>query len=193
MNLIVRSVFILLGLLGLTCSANAAHAFNVEHRSVEFAERHYRFELVVTLDAPADRVEAVLRDYEHYPQLDERILEAKVLERPEPDLAILQTTLRACFGPFCRNVHRIERVTESHMGLVAISDPERSDVKFGASYTALSPLEDGRSRVSYRTDIVPDFWVPSLVGRRFMLKTLEDATTTLFRNVERKAQASDGS
>jgi len=160
---------------------------------VQFADRHYRFEMVVTLDAPVEQVEAVLRDYEHYPDLDERILTAKVLERPESEVAILQTVLHACFGPFCRNVHRVEQVTESHLGLVAISDPKRSDVKFGESYTALSPLEGGRSRISYRTDIVPDFWIPSLVGRRFMLNTLQDATTTLFRNVERKAQSRDGS
>jgi hypothetical protein len=173
--------------------AGSAQAFEIEHRSVQFADRHYRFELVVTLNAPVDRVEAVLRDYEHYPQLDDRILQAKVLGRPQSDVAILQTLLHACFGPFCRNVQRIERVTESHLGLIAISDPRRSDVKFGESYTALSPLDGGRSRISYRTDIVPDFWIPSLVGRRFMLKTLEDATTTLFRNVESKAQARDGS
>jgi hypothetical protein len=172
--------------------ANRTHAFTIEHHSVQFADHHYRLELVATLDAPVGRVEAVLRDYEHYSELDERILEAKVVERPQNDVAILQTLLRACFGPFCHNVHRIERVTESHLGLAAVSDPQRSDVKFGESYTALAPLEDGRSRVSYQTDIVPDFWIPSLVGRRFMLKTLEDATTTLFRNVERKAQTRDG-
>jgi hypothetical protein len=169
-----------------------ANAFQVEHRAVQFADRHYRFELVVTLDAPADKVQAVLRDYEHYPDLDKRILEAKVIGRPQSNVATLQTLLRACFGPFCRNVHRIEQVTESPYALAAISDPERSDVKFGESFTALSRIDADHSRVSYRTDIVPDFWIPSLIGRHFMLKTLEDATTTLFRNVERKAQALDG-
>jgi hypothetical protein len=174
-------------------AASPANAFQVEHRAVQFADRHYRFELVVTLDAPPDKVQAVLRDYEHYPDLDDRILSAKVIARPSSNVALLQTLLRACFGPFCRNVHRIERVTESRYALAAVSDPKRSDVKFGESYTALSPVDQDHSRVSYRTDIVPDFWIPSLVGRRFMLKTLEDATTTLFRNVERKAQALDGS
>jgi hypothetical protein len=189
----VRKLPFLLWWVNLALSPGPAHAFTVEHRSVQFSDHHYRFELVVTLDAPVDRVEAVLRDYERYPDLDQRILDAKVLERPQPDVAVLQTLLHACFGLLCRNVHRIEKVTESPLGLVAISDPKRSDVKFGESYTALSPLEGGRSRVSYRTDIVPDFWIPSLVGRRFMLNTLEDATTTLFRNVERKAQSRDGS
>jgi hypothetical protein len=189
----VRTLTLLCCLIGLTLHTGLARAFNIEHRSAQFTDRHYRFELVVTLDAPVDRVEAVLRDYEHYPELDQRILDADVLERPRAGVAILQTVLHACFGPFCRNVHRIEQVTESHLGLVAISDPKRSDVKFGESYTALSPLEGGRSRVSYRTDIVPSFWIPSIVGRRFMLTTLEDATTTLFRNVERKAQVRDGS
>ena len=49
---------------------------------------------------------------------------------------------------------------------------------------------EGRTRVSYRTSIVPDFWIPPFAGRRWLLKTLEDATTDLFRNVEAKAKAS---
>lgn len=170
-----------------TCT-QTAHAFTIEHSESRYADKHYQYELVVTLDAPIDRVEEVLRDYERYPSLDTRILQARVLERPTQHVALLETTVRACFGPFCRNVKRVERVEESQHALAAITDPARSDVKSGETRTQLASSESGGTRITYKTSILPGFWIPKLVGRRWMLSTLEDATTDLFMNVEMKAK-----
>lgn len=164
-----------------------AHALTIERSESRYVDKRYQFELVAVLDAPVDRVEAVLRDYANYPQLDSRILAAAVEERPNDYTAILATTVRACFGPFCRNVKRIERVEESPLELKAISDPARSDVKFGETHTMLSVTE-GRTRVSYRTAITPAFWMPPIAGRRWLLNTLSDATVDMFKNVELQAQ-----
>jgi hypothetical protein len=165
-----------------------AHALTIEHSRATYVDKHYEYEMVALIDAPVERVEAVLRDYEAYTKLDPRILEAHVLERPESYVATLETTVRVCLGPFCRNVRRIERVEESPLELSATADPARSDVRFGETRMMLSTTE-GRTRVSYRTSIVPDFWIPPFAGRRWLLATLEDATTELFRNVEAKAKA----
>lgn len=180
-------LFSLLFLCGITAQAEA---FEIESSAARYADKHYQFEFVALLDAPVDRVEAVLRDYERYPDLDERILKAKVLERPADYVIVLETIVRACFGPFCRNVKRVERVEESPLEIAAITDPSRSDVRSGETHTMLSASE-GRTRVSYRTSVSPDFWIPRFVGRRWMLNTLEDATTNLFMNVEMKAQRAD--
>ncbi len=111
-----------------------------------------------------------------------------MLDRPAPDVVTLETTLRVCFGPFCRNVTRVERVEEQQHALAATADPDRSDVKFGETRTQLSPDENGGTLVHYRTSITPGFWIPSIVGRRWMLRTLEDASGDLFMNVETKAK-----
>jgi hypothetical protein len=100
---------------------------------------------------------------------------------------ILQTTVRMCFGPFCRNVRRVERVEEAAGGLAAVSDPQRSDVTVCETNTTLEVVTAG-TRVSYRTRIVPAFWIPPLVGRRWMLNTLQEASIDLFRHVELRAQ-----
>lgn len=165
----------------------SARAFEIEHSATHYRDKHYQFEFVALLDAPTDRVEAVLRDYERYPKLDPRILEARVLERPADYVVVLETIVRACFGPFCRNVKRVERVEESPRELAAVTDAARSDVRFGETRTMLS-MSEGRTRVSYRTSVEPAFWIPRFVGRRWMLSTLEDATTALFMNVERRAK-----
>jgi hypothetical protein len=172
--------------------AAAAGAFEIEHSETRYVNRRYQCELNVRLNAPLDKVEAVLRDYESYPALDTRILRARVIERPAPNVAILETTLRVCFGPFCRNVTRVERVEEQEHALTATADPARSDVQFGETRMQLSPGENGGTLVHYRTSIQPAFWIPSVVGRRWMLRTLEDATTDLFMNVEMKVRAAEG-
>jgi hypothetical protein len=167
--------------------AGPSEAYGIHTSDASYANKQYRYVLDVTLDAPIEHVEAVLRDYEHYPQLDTRILQARVIERSSANTVVLETMLRACFGPFCRNVRRVERVEEMRHALTAITDASRSDVKFGETYTQLSAAAEGGTRVRYRTSITPGFWVP-FGGRRWMLNTLEDATSDLFMNVEMKAQ-----
>lgn len=168
--------------------AGAVSAFEIEHSETRYVNRRYQCDLTVRLDAPLDKVESVLRDYEQYPSLDTRILRARVLDRPAPDVVTLETTLRVCFGPFCRNVTRVERVEEQQHVLAATADPSRSDVKFGETRTQLSPDAKGGTLVHYRTSITPSFWIPSIVGRRWMLRTLEDASGSLFMNVEMQAK-----
>jgi hypothetical protein len=167
------------------------YALEIETSHAAYSNKHYQYELVAIIDAPVDRVQAVLRDYEDYKGLDPRILEARVIARPAAYVAILETTVRACFGPFCRDVKRVERVEESPLGLSAKADPDRSEVKFGETVVMLSVTE-GRTRVSYRTSIVPDFWIPPFPGRRWMLRTLEETTLNLFRGVEKRARESNG-
>ncbi len=163
-------------------------AFTVEHRAARYADHIYECELTVLLEAPLPRVEAVLRDYAGYPQLDARILHARVLERPAVNIVVLETELRACVGPLCRNVSRIERVEEAPGSLIAMTDASRSEVRFGETRTQLEAIDADTTRVTYHTRITPDRWASWFTRRRWMLQTLEEATTSLFENVERKAR-----
>lgn len=173
--------------LSLLLGSTSAQSLAIERAEARFADKVYRFELVATLDAPVESVSAVLRDYERYPALDPRILESRVLERPEQGVVMLQTTLRMCFGPFCRNVKRIERVEEEGDALHAMADPMRSDVSSGETHTTLAAVEEEKTRVTYTTAIAPAFWIPAIVGRRWMLRTLREATVELFECVEQRA------
>ena len=183
-----RSVPAVVLLAAVSLWSTAAGAFEIEKSETRYADRRFQCELSVKLDAPPEQVQAVLRDYERYPSLDTRILQARVLERPEPNVVVLETTVRVCLVWFCRNVTRVERVQESEHALAATTDPSRSDVRFGETHTQLAPDENGGTLVHYRTSITPGFWIPSVVGRRWMLRTLEDASGDLFMNVEMRAK-----
>ena len=172
-------------------SAPVAGAFTIEHSEARYVDKHFRYELVVTLDAPIDRVDEVLRNYADYPSLNHRILSSNVLDRPAADVVTLETTVEVCFGWFCRNVTRVERVQESKYKLLAVADPERSDVKFSETRSELSPGHHGVTRVKYETNVVPDFWLPPVGGRRMLLRKLETETRDLFMSVEEKARQSE--
>src|SRR6188768_895223 len=156
------------GLLLCLLAGGPSYALTIEHANASYKDKHYEFEMIAIVDAPVESVQAVLRDYESYKELDPRILDAHVIERPTAYISILETTLRVCFGPFCRNVKRVELVEEAPLQLSAIADPARSDVKYGETRMKLS-VSEGRTRVSYQTSIVPNFWIPPVAGRRWLL------------------------
>lgn len=161
-------------------------ALEIEHVQVRFHDGEYQLTMTATLAAPLPRVESVLRDYAHYPGLDARILNAQVLTRLSPTQLELMTRINVCFSFLCRKVERIERVEERPGELLATVIPERSDAERGSTHTQLS-AQGERTRVEYSTQIVPKFWVPALFGRALMLRSLRDATVTLFEHIEQRA------
>jgi hypothetical protein len=165
----------------------SARSLEIEQADSKYRDKHYQLTLITVVDAPRDRVQAVLRDYYNYPQLDARILEANVLSRPAAHEVLLFTKLRACFGVFCRTVKRVEHVQEQDNDMLASVVPEQSEITSGETRTQLTAL-DGRTRISYTTSMVPGFWIPSFIGRPLMLRTLRDASIDLFRRVEQQAQ-----
>jgi hypothetical protein len=166
---------------------SSAQGFEIERADALYQDREYRVVLELVLQAPAEKVEAVLRDYENYPSLDASILEAKLLSRQDERTVMLFTRLRACSGLFCRTVKRVERVEEAPMQLVALVIPAQSDVHSGSTKTVLVSV-NGVTRVQYESTVVPKFWVPGLVGRPLMLRTLREASLDLFRHVEARAK-----
>jgi Polyketide cyclase / dehydrase and lipid transport len=171
-----------------TFTSLPSQAFTLDRVETKYADSRYQLELVATIAAPIASVRTVLEDYETYPSLDPRILEARVLERPEPNVVVLYTKLRACFGWFCRNVRRTELVRTPENALIAVAIPERSDVRFGQTSMELTEVGE-TTRIHYRTSIDPAFWVPPIIGRSIMLNTLRDATVDLLKRVEHTASA----
>lgn len=165
-------------------------AMDVERLEVGERDGAYFVEFEAVLDAPAGGVIAVLTDYVRYPSLDPRIAQARI-EDDGLGSPLLFTRLRGCLGSWlCRDMDRYERVTQSDASLVAEAVPGRGDLVRGRAVTRFEQ-QGGRTRVSYRTEFEPSFWMPRFLVRTAMLATLETATRTMFANVEARAQRGD--
>lgn len=164
-----------------------AHAFSLERAEPKFREGHYELILEAQLDAPLADVSRVLSDYERYPQLDDRVETAEIIERNADGTVVLYTELEACLSFMCRTVERYETVEQRDDELLAVVLADVSDLSYGRTRTRLIAVDSMTTRVIYETSAVPKFWVPRF-ARRSMLRTLRDATVELFEHVEAVAQ-----
>lgn len=168
----------------------AAGAMSVQALVVGVRGGTYFVEFEAVLDAPEHSVMAVLTDYAHYPSLDPRIAEARIVGEDD-GRPLLFTRLRGCLGSWlCRDMDRYERVTQTESLLVAESVEGKGDLARGKVITQLE-RRGAQTRVRYRTDFQPSFWMPAFLVRAAMLRTLESATREMFANVEARARRGD--
>lgn len=174
-------------LLGLLLPGAGAGAMDVERLETAYVDGAYHVRLEARLDAPPARVLAVLKDYAAYPRLDERVVESRVIGE-DAGRPLLYTRLHGCVGSvFCRDMVRVERVTELADGLIAEVIPSRSDMQEGRSETRLRAAGSG-TRVTYELRLRMSLWLPQWLVRRAMLHTLEDGTRSMFTHVEEHAR-----
>jgi len=186
------AAILLLGAAALSL-APAARAIDIRHLDVRFQGDRYIVDLTAHVDASAHAVGAVITDFSGYPELDTRILESRLERTPggtDGGQPRLITRVRVCLGSImCRTLERVELITDERPGLlIASAVPAESDVRFETTHTSWRTDASG-TEITYRLEMIPDFWVPPLIGRRLMLKTLREGTVSLFTNIERKARA----
>jgi len=164
-----------------------ADALSVQSLQASLRGGVYRIELIARVDAPVEDVAAVLTDYAGYRGLDPRIRASSVLPSEDEGMELVRTVVRVCAGFFCRNVERVERVERRDGELLATVIPEKSELKSGLTRTTWQADNEATS-VTYQVEFVPDFWVPSAIGRRYAERVLKASTLELFGNVEKRAR-----
>jgi hypothetical protein len=177
----------MLACVAITLLPPAARALSVQSLEASLRDGVYRISLTARVDAPVESVAAVLTDYAAYRELDPRIRASTVLPSDERGGELVRTVVRACAGFFCRNVERVERVEQHDGELLATVIPERSQLQRGFTRTTWEAADEATS-VTYQVEFVPDFWVPSAIGRRYAERVLKASTLELFGNVEKRAR-----
>lgn len=133
----------------------------------------------------ADR-DDVVRAFTSFDRL-QRINPAIVHSRAEAagDGRIRVTTrVNDCVALFCRSLTLVELVSVDDDGnIVADIDPSGSDFKAGRTEWRFESLGPG-TRVTYRSAMRPDFWMPPLVGRHAMQKALARQIAASAANLE---------
>lgn len=148
-----------------------------------------RFEAVVA--APPERVFAVLTDFDRLQRLNPAIVESRRLAPTAGNGVRVRTVLEGCVAFFCRRMRRVEAVRSSDQRLIRTRIlPEESDFRSGRSRWELAAITGG-TRVRYRARLVPDFWVPPVIGPWAIKRTLRSGFRTLVQRLERLAAQSD--
>jgi hypothetical protein len=164
-------------LLALLLLATHAWAAQVVRADFDHQGNRYRVEFEAHVAAEAANVRILLSDYDGLARLSDTVVDSRRL--PErggtPRVRIVQ---RACVFIFCRTLARTMSV-ESHPDgdVLALTEPETSDYLDVRERWQVIAQAGGDTRVRYRGEFVPRFFVPPLIGpwliRSFLRAELE--------------------
>jgi hypothetical protein len=180
-----------LGALGAGALAAAA---TIDAFDVRKQKGIYSFEANVRLEATRESIYTVLMDYDDnaYSRISRSYKESRYLEPAADGTPIVYTRMEGCAGRRCISFERTERVeTVAPRWIKSTALPELSDFKHAMSEFVLEPDGDGTKMV-YRLEIEPDFFLPPLIGPWYLKRTLSRGGLRAVTRIEGLARELDG-
>ena len=173
---------------GLVTSGCIAWAATLDSVVVSYDAGRYKLDADAFLAAPREAVFVILTDYDRFGRISS-VYKEYGFKDPAPDgTPVVYTRMEGCVLIFCRSLMRVERLESDAPGFIrTVTLPEQSDFKRSVSEWHLTP-EAGGTRVAYHLEMVPDFWVPPIIGPWILQRKLKSGGTHAVERIERLAQ-----
>jgi Polyketide cyclase / dehydrase and lipid transport len=179
----VRRVLAPLVLLVLTVAA-PVWAANIRALEVDEHQGRYTVTFDALLDAPYERIYAAITNPAQWPRLSPVVTAAEVLAKLSDDRRKVSVTFRDCILIFCQTVHKNEILRTSAGGNVdALAIPEQSDFSYAHEHWRISG-EGRRTRIQYRAEMTPNFYVPPLIGAYILKAKIRSLLLRVTANLE---------
>lgn len=144
----------------------------------------FLIEGVLSVAVPPKVAWAVLVDYDHMHEFVPNMHESRVLSRDGVRLRVVQKGVMP-LGPF-RFPYDVERDVHLQPETVVVSRGVRGNMRKVELLTELEAHGEG-VRIHHRAVIVPDFWVPPLLGPRLLRSRAEAQFDALAAEMRRRA------
>ena len=173
--------------------AGPASAADLRFIEVEREEDLYTLRSVTWFSSGVDALYEVLTDYDLFKDFTSAIVESRNLGKDADGRPEYFTRMEGCVLLFCKSFIRIGYLAlEPGTEIVAVSDPERSDFKRATERWQLR-AEDGGTLLIYEFEMVPDFWVPPVVGPYYMKRALKSGGENAVDRIEALALGKEDS
>lgn len=157
--------------------------------AVEHFERRYVVEIDARFDVPAERLRGLLTDYAHLGRINASIRRSEVIEINSPQHHCVLTEADVCVALFCKHIVQVQDVSVLPDGsILATVRPTRSDFSYGVARWDFWEGQPG-TRMRFRSEIEPAFWVPPLIGPWLIQRALHAETLKSVANLERLAES----
>lgn len=186
MPVAVCRVFVLLfALFGLPTLAAEAPAGGLADDDVEvdYRDGAYFASLAFVVAAPPAVVIDVLTDFNHMAGLVPNLESSQIVSR-RGNVFVVRQRGKANFGPFSfpfESLRQIELLPDGRILARALSGSARhmhSELRVQA--------QGGGTRVDYQLEVVPDRWIPSSIGVRFMRHEMAEQFSALIHEMDRR-------
>jgi hypothetical protein len=148
------------------------------------AEGVYSINLVMQMEVPAQYVYRVLTDYVHIYRLEPAIIDSEILPSADNGVVRVRTRIADCIALFCIKIDRLEDVRELGYDTLQVTTiPTLGSFKSGHAVWKILGMEE-RTQVIYQAQIVPDFYIPPLIGRYFVMQKLRQSILAGLTKIE---------
>ncbi len=155
---------------------------------VDKQDGHYLVDLVMQIDAPKGKVYQLITDYSHLAQLSESIQSSQIIKQAIAGTTQVKLVSESCVLFFCQIITQVQNVHELDNGYIHINvEPTLSDLKLNTQLWHIETLDNNRTHIRYSADIVPNFWIPPLIGSWIFQSRLLEEATNLIYNMEKIA------
>jgi len=149
-----------------------SHAADLREVIVEREKDYYHLDSQTYFDVSPEDMYKTLKNQDLFTKFTSAIVESKNVEPDEDGRPGFYSRMEGCVLYFCksfvRNGHlELDPINE----IVAISDPESSDFKLSRESWTFVAEGDG-TLLTYKFEMVPDFWVPPVIGPYFIKRAL---------------------
>ncbi len=129
-----------------------------------------------------------LADYDRIHELSKRYVESRFIEPAADGTPRIYTKVRGCVWFFCRTVERYARLSlQPETTITATVEPEDSDMGYGVELWELEALGP-QTRILYRHEAEPKFWVPPLIGGWAIRRVLSKDAPGFAKAIEQSAE-----
>lgn len=183
----MRSILVGLLLLPAAIKAGGVLDSSVSHRNAT-----YWLSVDACIDAPISLVHRLITDYDHLDRVNPSVVTSEVLKEYSPQKHRVRTVTRVCVLFYCRDVTQVQDMEKREgQRIEAKVLPHMSDFKLGAAYWHLTGNED-YTLMRFRAEIVPDFFIPPLIGTWLIRRELDSQIGEIVRIVESLAEQRNG-
>lgn len=161
--------------------AAAGEALRIE---VDQVDTRYVVSVDMSIAASAPAVRRLLTDYAHLAQLNDSILESRVVETFSANRHRVYTFAEVCVAVFCRDLQQFQDVEQRQDGDIFLTIvPEGSDFQSGYAHWRFE-IGDSATRVLLDSKLEPAFWVPPVIGPLLIKHALRRETLESVEKLE---------
>jgi hypothetical protein len=156
-------------------------------------EARFQIDMHIAIDAPPLQVFRALQDYAAMRRYNPDLRSVRVEPTPAPNRVRLFTTVHTCVLLFCKTMHQEQVMTataEAHGGRLQAELVPQSGAFGGEGHWVVTPCRARRPStcVDIQLALVPQFWVPPVIGPWLIRRTMYDEAQHSTRGLEQVAQ-----
>jgi len=157
---------------GLLFPALAAPATILRTEATHDDDR-YKLTFEVVLNAERDKVWSIMTDYNRLTRVSKVIVESRILKKEDENRHRVGVTLHACVLIFCKTMKKVVDIQAwPQNDIIVIGDPVLSDFSYSVERWRVV-AEGAKTRLYYSAEMVPDFFIPPLIGPWLMKSFLQ--------------------